>query len=98
VYKLVSKQYINTIVHGATIKIKKESESSICSTCSKDPETATYWGVQEHCCRISHQVSRKYEKITGAENRNIYEIKYKNYLKRIVKKPKGKAKIMWINA
>jgi hypothetical protein len=34
-----------------------------------------------------------YERITGAEDRNIYEIKYKNYLKGIVKKPHGKAKI-----
>jgi hypothetical protein len=34
-----------------------------------------------------------YERITGAENRKTYEIKYKNYLKGIVKKPQGKAKI-----
>jgi len=34
-----------------------------------------------------------YERTAGAENRNKYEIKYKNYLKGIVKIPQSKAKI-----
>jgi len=33
------------------------------------------------------------EELQGRENRNIYEIKYKNYLKGIVKKLQGKRKI-----
>lgn len=70
-----------------TERARRNSEFSIYTTCSKDPERATYRGVQEHCCRISHQVTRMYERITGAENRNIYEIKYKNCLKGIVKIP-----------
>jgi hypothetical protein len=34
-----------------------------------------------------------YERIRGAENRNVYGIKYKDYFKGILKKLQGKAKI-----
>jgi hypothetical protein len=44
-------------------------------------------------CRISHKVRGMFDTTTRAENRNIYELKYKTFSDGIVKKPEGKAKI-----